>query len=259
MRMQQPDGKQHDAASPSGEEESLPLAWRRLLAAPKPMPVDDHGVLGFFLEVMPEEGATFARLDVAPVLLAVAEHGRYARPVPLDSRHLAQSPLQPHEQRLAATMLGLPQTVRKGRSYARLGGHVGDTLLAEILDTAPCFLGGLAGLRLSRGKSHQLSWHWQMELDGSQRLLPVMPHSQRLLRIDSLWYLDAERATVGPFDADAEETRWLELPPLSTNTAVACAVACQVAGSPRVCRCRRCSAKCAAPNWRRGPSSPCTP
>ncbi|HEV2680066.1 MAG TPA: ATP-dependent helicase, partial [Rhodanobacter sp.] len=106
--MQQPDEKQHVAMSPVGEDEALPQVWRRLLAAPKPAAVDDHGVLGFFLEVMPEDGAAFARLDVAPVLLAVAEHGRYARPVPLDSRHLAQSPLQPHEQRLAATMLGLP-------------------------------------------------------------------------------------------------------------------------------------------------------
>ena len=212
--MQQPDEKQQAAPTPSGEDEALPQAWRRLLAAPKPAVTDDHGVLGFFLEVMPEEGAAFARLDVAPVLLAVVEHGRYARPAPLDSRHLAQSSLQPHEQRLAATMLGLPQSVRKGRSYARLGGHVGDTLLAEVLDTAPCFLGGLAGLRLSRGKSHQLNWHWQMEADGSQRLLPVLPHSQRLLRIDGLWYLDAERATVGRFDAATEETRWLELPPL---------------------------------------------
>jgi len=206
--MQQPDEKQQTTASPSGDEESLPVAWRKMLAAPiKVAATDDHSVLGFFLEVMPEEGAAFARLDVAPVLLAVAEHGRYARPVPLDSRHLAQSPLQPHEQRLAATMLGLPQSVRKSRSYARLSGHVGDTLLAEILDTAPCFLGGLAGLRLSRGKSHQLNWHWVMEPDGSQRLLPALPHSQRLLRLDHLWYLDAERATLGPLDAPAEETR----------------------------------------------------
>ena len=212
--MQQPDEKQRVAAPSPGDDEALPLAWRRLLAAPKPAVTDDHGVLGFFLEVMPEDGAAFARLDVAPVLLAMAEHGRYARPVPLDSRHLAQSPLQPHEQRLAATLLGLPQTARKSRNYARLGGHVGDTLLAEILDTAPCFLGGLAGLRLSRGKSHQLNWHWQMEPDGSQRLLPLLPHSQRLLRVDALWYLDAERAAVGLLDAAAEETSWLELPPL---------------------------------------------
>src|SRR5690606_17327697 len=91
---------------------------------------------------------------------------------------------------------------------------VGDTLLAEILDTAPCFLGGLAGLQHSRGKSHQLNCHWQMEPDGSQRLLPLLPHSQRLLRIDALWYLDAERAAVGLLDAAAEETSWLELPPL---------------------------------------------
>jgi superfamily II DNA or RNA helicase len=214
MRMQQPDEKQHVSTTPSGDDEALPLAWRHLLAGPRAAVADDHGVLGFFLEVMLEEGAAFARLDVAPALLSVVEHGRYARPVPLDSRHLAQSTLQPHEQRLAAAVLGLPQSVRKGRSYARLGGHVGDSLLAEILDTAPCFLGGLGGLRLSRGKSHPLTWHWQMQPDGGQRLLPLLPPSQRLLRIDGLWYLDAERATLGLLDGAAEETHWLELPPL---------------------------------------------
>ena len=212
--MQLPDEKQHDTLSPPGEDESLPLPWQRLLAASRPDAHDDQAVLGFFLEVMPEEGLPCGRLDAAPVLLASVEHGRYARPVPLDSRHLAQSPLSPHEQRLAATLLGLPQSVRKSRSYARLGGHVGDTVLAEILDTAPCFLGGLAGLRLSRGKSHPLNWHWQMTPDGSQRLLPTMPPGQRLLRIDSLWYLDPEHATLGLLDGPAEENRWTELPAL---------------------------------------------
>ncbi len=214
MRMQQPDEKQRAASTPAGDDDALPQAWRRLLAASKPVVADDRGVLGFFVEVIPEEDASFAHVDVAPVLLTVAEHGRYSRPVPLDSRHLAHSPLQPHEQRLAASVLGLPLSVRKSRSYARLSGRVGDSLLAEILDTAPCFLGGLGGLRLSRGKSHQLNWHWQMESDGSQRLLPVLPNSRRLLRVDALWYLDAERATVGVFDAAAEETGWLDLPPL---------------------------------------------
>ncbi len=213
MRMQQPDGKQH-ATPPGGRDERLPGVWQRLLEAPRAVGGDDASVLGFFLEVMPEEGAAWAHLEVAPVLLAVAEHGRYARPAPLDSRLLVQAPLPPHEQRLAAAVLGLPQSLRKGRSYARLGGHVGDGLLIELLDTAPCFLGGLAGLRLSRGKAHPLNWHWQLEPDGSQRLLPQLPHSQRLLRIDALWYLDAEHATLGHLEAAPEETAWLELPPL---------------------------------------------
>src|SRR6185312_2087026 len=207
MRMQQPDGKQH-ATPPGGRDERLPPTWQRLLDLPKAPGGDEPVVLGFFLEVMPEEGAAWAHLEVAPVLLAVAEHGRYARPVPLDSRHLVQAPLPPHEQRLAAAVLGLPQTQRKGRSYARLGGHVGDSLLIELLDTAPCFLGGLAGLRLSRGKAHPLNWHWQLETDGSQRLLPNLPHSQRLLRIDGLWYLDAEHTTLGHLEAAPEETAW---------------------------------------------------
>jgi superfamily II DNA or RNA helicase len=218
MRMQQPDEKQQAPAPGErrrdGSDEALPAAWRGLLAAPAAASTTDRGVLGFFVEMLPEEGAPYARLDVAPVVLAVVEHGRFARPAPLDSKHLVHAALEPHEQRLAATVLGLPQTLRKSRTYVRLAGHVGDSLLAEILDTAPCFLGGLAGLRLSRGKSHSLNWHWQLEQDGSQRLLPALAPSQRLLRLDSLWYFDAERAELGLLEAPAEEAQWLDLPPL---------------------------------------------
>lgn len=195
-------------------EPALPSVWRRVLEPPLPAAPPERGVLGFFLDVVHEDGSSAGRLDVAPAVLAVAEHGRFARPTPLDSKHLVHALLEPHEQRLAATVLGLPQTLRKSRSYARLAGHVGDALLAEILDTAPCFLGGLGGLRLSRGKSHQLNWHWQLEADGSQRLLPSLPAGQRLLRLDGLWYLDAERAELGHLEAPAEETAWLDLPPL---------------------------------------------
>ncbi|MFC5742529.1 DEAD/DEAH box helicase [Dyella tabacisoli] len=215
--MQQPDEKQQGdliSRSSGGRDEPLPGVWRRLLDAPTSGATHERGVLGFFLEVMPEEGSPNARLDVAPVLLASGEHGRFTRPTPLDSKHLSHQPLEPHEQRLAATVLGLSQSLRKSRSYARLAGHVGDALLAEILDTSPCFLGGLAGLRLSRGKSHPLRWQWQLEVDGSQRLLPLLPHNQRLLRIDGLWFLDPERAELGHLEASAEEAHWLDLPAL---------------------------------------------
>ena len=130
--MHLPDEKhQGDPSAPSDErgEESLPGVWRKLLAKPSAAAVHEHAVLGFFFEVMPEEGAPYARLDAAPVLLAVAEHGRFARPTPLDSKLLAHTPLQSLEQRLATAVLGLPQTLRKSRSYARLAGHVGSSLL----------------------------------------------------------------------------------------------------------------------------------
>ncbi|MEW5833741.1 MAG: DEAD/DEAH box helicase [Pseudomonadota bacterium] len=214
--MQQPDDrKPGDPAPTRGSTASgLSPVWRRVLEPAVPPAPVERGVLGFFLDVIHEDGAPYGRVDVAPAVLAVAEHGRFVRPSPLDSKHLVNAQLEPHEQRLAATVLGLPQNVRKSRSYARLAGHVGDALLAEILDTAPCFLGGLGGLRLSRGKSHQLNWHWHLEGDGSQRLLPALASGQRLLRVDGLWYLDAERAEVGHLEAPVEEIAWLDLPPL---------------------------------------------
>ncbi|MDE1964823.1 MAG: DEAD/DEAH box helicase [Xanthomonadaceae bacterium] len=214
--MQQPDDRKPGDPAPARTiaASGLSAVWRRVLEPPVAPAPAERGVLGFFLDVIHEDGAPYGRVDVAPAVLAVAEHGRFVRPSPLDSKHLATAQLEPHEQRLAATVLGLPQTVRKSRSYARLAGHVGDALLAEILDTAPCFLGGLGGLRLSRGKSHQLNWHWHLDGDGSQRLLPALASGQRLLRVDGLWYLDAERAEVGHLDAPGEEVAWLDLPPL---------------------------------------------
>ncbi|MBB3226294.1 superfamily II DNA or RNA helicase [Luteibacter sp. Sphag1AF] len=174
----------------------------------------DRVVLGFFLEAVNDDHEPSAHLDVAPVLLTVAGEGRYTRPTPLDSKHLLQSLLTPIEQRLAATVLGLPQTLRKSRTYARFAGALGDSLLTEILDTAPCFFGGVAGLHLSHGKAHALSWRWNLEKDGSQKLVPVVPASQRLLRVGALWFLDAEHAEVGQLDGAPEESEWLDLPAL---------------------------------------------
>jgi superfamily II DNA or RNA helicase len=218
--MQQPNGKRSSTDAP-GSGELLPMLWQRMLDPKHAAPAADAVVLGFFLELVNDEHEAAGHLDAAPVLLTVLEKGRYARPMPLDSKHLAAAGLNATEQRLAATVLGLPQTLRKSRSYARLAGHLGDALLVEMLDTAPCFFGGTAGLHLSRGKPRKLAWKWIIEKDGRQRLSPEVPSSQRLLRVDHLWFLDAEHAEMGILDGALEETRWLDLPPLAPEHTMA--------------------------------------
>ena len=215
--MHQPDDKRRrdDTAG------SLPQAWRRALDEPVIAAPADSMVLGFFLEGVNDDHEPAAHLDVAPVLLTLSADGRYSRPLPLDSRHLSDTSLTVNEKRLAATLLGLPQTLRKSRSYARFTGALGDQLLAEVLDTAPCFFGGVAGLQLSRGKPQALRWRWNLEKDGSQKLLPDVPSSQRLFRVGSLWFLDAEHAEVGLLESEPAETSWLDLPPLPPEHTVA--------------------------------------
>ena len=193
----------------------LSAPWARLFEAP---PVTAAGVrsqLGFFVEVVAEADQPWAWLDVAPVLLTAVfgEPGRFQRPVPLDSKQLAQAPLPADELQLAASVLGLPQMPRKTRVYVRLQGALGEPLLAAVLDR-PCFLGGLAGLRLAAGATLPLSWQWHLEQDGSQRLWPALLPNRRLLRIDGLWYLDPQGAVLGRCETPGAETAWLDLPPL---------------------------------------------
>ncbi|NII10731.1 DEAD/DEAH box helicase [Oleiagrimonas sp. C23AA] len=205
---------------------SLPGAWQRLLERDHTHESvhGEHGALGFFLDLI-DDGNGAAHLEVAPVTLSVLEHGRLGRAVPLDARRLAHLGLPAQEQRLAACMLGLPQSARKNRSYAHLAGSMGDALLAEMLDTAPCFLGGVAGLRLSRGHAMTLRWQWRQREDGSQQLSAQLPHGQRLLRIGALWYLDAERAEIGMLEHSREQAHLLDAPPLAPEHSAALASA----------------------------------
>ena len=161
-------------ARPAGA--SLPAAWSRLIdAADATAPGPGQGpTLGFLLELLQDEPA-LSRIEAAPVLLETVAKDRLGRAVPLDSKQLPASALPDSETRLAASVLGLPQTQRKGRSYAHLAGSFGDVLLREILAGAPSLLGGVAGLRLALGKPRPLEWEWQLERDGRQRLLPKLP------------------------------------------------------------------------------------
>jgi superfamily II DNA or RNA helicase len=202
----------------------LPSEWTRLLArAPDdPAANTDATTLGFLLEMLQDE-PPLARIEVAPVLLETVAKGRLGRAVPLDPKQLLHAALSEADARLAASILGLPQTRRKGRSYAQLAGAFGDALLREILTSAPSLLGGVAGLRLALGKPRPLEWDWQLERDGRQRLLPKLPAHQRVVRVGGLWYLDPERAEFGTLEAGPAEVALIDAPPLAPEYAEALA------------------------------------
>lgn len=223
---QRPHATPAESADIGGGSPTLPGDWARLLAPGADAPIGDGDdvTLGFFLDLI-GDGHDVAHLEVAPVLLSVLEHGRLGRAAPVDAKRLAQLDLPVPAQRLAASILGLPQSARKSRTYARLSGDVGDALLADMLDTAPCFLGGVAGLRLSRGGEHTFGWRWQVNADGSQHLGVDLPPGQRLLRVGALWYLHADHAEIGPLRGSREQARFLDAPPLAPEHSAALAAA----------------------------------
>jgi len=222
------------AAGKSAGGIALPAEWTRLFAAAGgEAGASQAPTLGFLLELLQDEPAV-SRIEIAPVLLETVAKGRLGRAVPLDPKQLLSAGLPDAETRLAASVLGLPQTQRKGRTYAQLSGVFGDALLGEILNAAPSLLGGVAGLRLSLGKPRPLDWDWQLERDGRQKLLPKLPAHQRLIRVGGLWYLDPERAELGPLDGDAAEVALIGAPPLAPEYAEALSE--RVAASPWAAR-----------------------
>src|SRR6185437_10828439 len=155
----QPRNGQNGTLTPAPRTKSvgapLPAAWSRLIDAADATvsgPSGQASTLGFLLELLQDEPA-LSRLEAAPVLLETVAKGRLGRAVPLDSKQLLGSALSDAETRLAASVLGLPQTQRKGRTYAQLAGPFGDALLREILADAPTLrtgfgeLGSLLGRR----------------------------------------------------------------------------------------------------------------
>src|SRR6185437_9508837 len=159
-RMQSRNGQNETPAQARARPAAAPLpaAWSRLIDAAdtaSTAPTGPASTLGFLLELLQDEPA-LSRLEAAPVLLETVAKGRLGRAVPLDSKQLLASALPDAEARLAASVLGLPQTQRKGRTYAQLAGPFGDALLRDILANAPSLLGGVAGLQLSLGKPRPL-------------------------------------------------------------------------------------------------------
>ena len=221
----------------------LPLAWRRLLVSRRRPRSHDPGVLGFFLELMPEEGppAAHAGHGAGTAGSARARPLR-AAPVPLDSRHL-RTPRCRARAAAGRDRARLAADVRKGRSYARLGRPCRrrpadrNPRYRAVLPRRP---GRVCGCRAA--SRDQLNWHWQHGAGWQPAAVadPAAPTTPAAHR--RLWYLDAERAELGLLEAAPEEIalagrcrRWHEY------GRKRCARACRTAGWPRGYRRRRCS------------------
>ncbi len=223
-------------SSAAARNHTLPAAWRRLLrgnceaGTTTGRGTRDGDSLGFLFELIRPPHAQAASLEAAPVLLEKTGKRGPVRIVALDDLRLAQAALPVVDQRLASCVLGLPHAHRKNRTYAALNGEIGDVLLNEMLDTVPCFLGGVAGLRLARGRQLALDWIWHLHEDGSQRLIPALAPAHNLIRVGDLWYLDAQNALLCPLAGSATEIALLDAPPLAPEDCAAMSAA--LAASP---------------------------
>lgn len=212
----------------NGESQNLPVEWRRLLTlesqtegAPAASEPSGHadGALGFFLDFCHEQGQ-LAELEAAPVVLRRGASGALEQAEAIDPEQAPEAQLSDTEKALLQVVLALPQSSRKGRTYARIVGSGADQLLARMLTETRCFLGGVAGFWLQSGAPRVAKWAWQINFDGSQQARPELPAGQHVLKIAQLWYVDPESSALGRLDGPLARAGLIDAPPLEPDQAV---------------------------------------
>ena len=187
--------------------------------------------LGFILDL--DRQVPLPTLTVQPIWLHRLHNGGWGKPEPWRPGS-AHRPAQRHdlddpEHALVAALRMQPMLNPKGNEAYRLEDARGDGLLETLLDQQWCCWQKPRTGVLGRGEPMPLHWHWQLQPDGSQRLLADgladgvadaatgAAEGLTLLRAGGrLWYRDRARPTLGRVEHDLElAQRLLQMPALA--------------------------------------------
>ncbi len=207
--------------------------WFESEQAPALGPVQAPGGqrLGFILDL--DRQVPLPNVTVQPVWLHQLHGGGWGKPEPWrtgGARRAAQRhDLDDREHALVAALRMQPVLNPKGNEAYRLDDARGDALLHALLDQHWCCWQKTRAGVLELGPLMPLNWQWQMQPDGSQRLLADgiiarmgeanadAPEGRTLLRAGSaLWYFDPAQRQLGRTAHDlALAKRLLQMPPLA--------------------------------------------
>jgi superfamily II DNA or RNA helicase len=170
--------------------------------------VPEDRVLGFLFEA--GAGAPPAGLCAQAVWFRPGKRGGLVSPRPVQPGTGRGDPwvgLSPDEfQRIAELRMAQTEYLRNG-NWQRLASPRHEVWLADVLANTPCYFGRPGSGALRRGESRELSWTWQPQTDGTQRMLASISGAStqaRLLRIAGLWYWDPLSGEIGPVQGEAD-------------------------------------------------------
>ncbi|MBN8482845.1 MAG: hypothetical protein J0L88_14775, partial [Xanthomonadales bacterium] len=212
-----------DARTPKGADLGPWRTWFESLEAPRaPLPrapaPDPAQVFGILLRI--GEGA-LPRLLAQPVWLKPNRRGGLGSPQPVGHTYYGGDPwerLTPEQfEHVARLRMGASGYAGSGAWYT-LTGLRDESLLEILLASHPCFVDKPSAGRAHLAAPRALGWDWHTGNDGSQTLIARLDgeHAKtRLLRIDGVWYFDAQTREFGRVDGDARLVEAaLRAPPL---------------------------------------------
>ncbi len=193
--------------------------WFQTVRRPPSSPAvskPDERRLGFLFDL--EGGAGLPALTVRPVWLNRLKNGDWGKPEPLrigGFGHMTQQhDLDDTQYSLVAALRMQPMS--SGGDGYRLGGPRAIELVESLMGTQWCGWQKPREGQLMVGEPLVLHWQWQLQADGSQRLLADGIDGLLLLRAGHLCYVDRAQRRLGRIEHDPElAQRLLEMPPLA--------------------------------------------
>jgi superfamily II DNA or RNA helicase len=209
-----------EPSAPNDPFESWSRWFDRLgvLSAPAPEGEARQAIV-YLLESVPNP-SPIPGLRVRPVWVKEQSDGSLGDARALSAADIAQrtwvGAVDDAQFALMARILVSPSAHAHGSFGYALAGRRGEALLDELIATGRCYWRRVGGRPLTRGEPRNTQWQWRLMNDGSQRLTAQAGSARSVLRCDRLWFVDDERAMLGPLETDpAAMLAALEAPPLA--------------------------------------------
>jgi hypothetical protein len=178
------------------------------------LPSEAQQRLGFIFDLEPT--TPIPSLTVRAVWLSRLKNGAWGKPEQLRIAGFGNAAqlqsLDEHQFALVAALRMQAPLYASGSEAYRIADARAESLVESLLDGQWCCWQkpGLSEIRL--GGPLPLRWHWQLQADGSQRLLSDAGNGL-LLRAGGLWYFDTAQRRLGRIEHDrALAERLLRVP-----------------------------------------------
>ncbi|MGH8550887.1 MAG: SNF2-related protein [Methylococcales bacterium] len=148
-----------------------------------------------------ESHAGGPKLTLFSQKVRLLNRGGYGKPAtyPLEKMNFSYNDglIQPVDQEIARLLVNPKVYYYNNANSYRLEGEFGELALRKMLACKRCFWGSTDSPPLILGQARKIEFNWETAKDGQRLISRVDPPADRLVRLDSHWYIDPGISEIG--------------------------------------------------------------